>query len=67
MSDSASIKDLTVIVRLWLDPSDVTVRGRVLVPVCDVDQVVRSEQQVIELVAAIVRRFERGDCEPDAR
>jgi cytochrome P450 len=61
VSDSLQIKDVTVILRLWLDPSDATVRGRVLVPAFQFDHVARGEQQLLERVAIILRSFERGE------
>ncbi len=52
-----------MILRLWLDPSDATVRGRLVVPAFRADYVVRGEQQVLERVTTILRSFERGEHE----
>lgn len=59
--DGPPDRDVTVIIRLWLDPSATTVRGRVLIPTRHTNQVVSDEREVIEQIAAIVRSLERGD------
>lgn len=60
VGELSTSKDLVVILRLWIDPSDATVRGRLLVPAWRVDYVVRGEQQLVDRIVTIVRSFEGG-------
>ncbi len=56
--------DSVVVVRLWVDPHDPTVRGRILHEHAEPGgDVRRGAESIIEVVADAVHEFERGHAD----